>query len=116
METNVWLKSYPSGVPHQVDTHQYTSLTDMLEASLNKHAQAPVSVCMEEWMTYRQLDEQSAALGAWLQAQGLAPGARVALMMPNVPQFMVSMAGIIRAGYTCVTSTPCTPPASWSTS
>ena len=106
METNVWLKSYPSGVPHQVDTHQYTSLTDMLEASLNKHAQAPVSVCMEEWMTYRQLDEQSAALGAWLQAQGLAPGARVALMMPNVPQFMVSMAGIIRAGYTCVNVNP----------
>jgi acyl-CoA synthetase (AMP-forming)/AMP-acid ligase II len=106
METKPWLKSYPPGVPHEVDTAQYTSLIDLLEESFKKNAKAPVSVCMEEWMSYGQLDEQSAAIGAWLQAQGLAPGARVALMMPNVPQFMVCMAAILRAGYTCVNVNP----------
>lgn len=106
MESKPWLNSYPPGVPHEVDTAQYTSLVDLLEESFKKNAKSPVSVCMEEWMSYGQLDVQSAAIGAWLQAQGLEPGARVALMMPNVPQFMVSMAGILRAGYTCVNVNP----------
>ena len=106
METKPWLNSYPQGVPHEVDVSQYTSLVDLLEESFRKNARSPVSVCMEEWMTYAQLDELSAAMGAWLQAQGLEPGARVALMMPNVPQFMVGMAAILRAGYTCVNVNP----------
>ena len=57
-------------------------------------------------MTYGELDQLSAALGAWLQAQGLEPGARVALMLPNVPQFPVTMAAVLRAGYTCVNVNP----------
>ena len=61
---------------------------------------------MERWMTYGQLDELSAALGAWLQAQGLEPGARVAIMLPNMPQFAVTMAAVLRAGYTCVNVNP----------
>ncbi len=101
-----WLKSYPEGVPHDVQPEQYRSLTQLLEESFRKNASRPFSVCMERWMTYRQLDELSAALGAWLQAQGLEPGARVALMLPNIPQFPVSMAGVLRAGYTCVNVNP----------
>jgi acyl-CoA synthetase (AMP-forming)/AMP-acid ligase II len=61
---------------------------------------------MERWMSYGQLDEHSRALGAWLQVQGLAPGARVAVMLPNVPQFLVTMAAILRAGYTVVNVNP----------
>ena len=61
---------------------------------------------MERWMTYGELDEKSADVGAWLQSLGLEPGARVALMMPNVPQFLVVMAAILRAGYTCVNVNP----------
>jgi acyl-CoA synthetase (AMP-forming)/AMP-acid ligase II len=106
MDTKHWLKNYPPGVPHEVDTAQYTSLIDLLDESFKKNARSPVSVCMEEWMSYGLLDELSAAMGAWLQAQGLAPGSRVALMMPNVPQFMVAMAAILRAGYTCVNVNP----------
>ena len=106
MDNKHWLNSYPAGVPHDVDVSQYTSLVDLLEETFKKHAKAPVSVCMEEWMSYGELDQLSAAVGAWLQAQGLEPGARVALMMPNVPQFMVSMAAILRAGYTCVNVNP----------
>ena len=101
-----WLKSYPEGVPHEVDAEQYRSLTHLLEESFRKNASRPFSVCMERWMSYAQLDELSAALGAWLQAQGLEPGARVAIMLPNIPQFAVTMAGILRAGYTCVNVNP----------
>ncbi len=101
-----WLHSYPAGVPHDVDPGQYSSLAQLLEESFRKNATQPFSVCMERWMSYRQLDELSAALGAWLQRLGLEPGARVAIMLPNVPQFAVTMAAILRAGYTCVNVNP----------
>ena len=101
-----WLKSYPEGMPHGVAPEQYRCLTHLLEESFRQNAARPFSVCMERWMTYRQLDELSGALGAWLQAQGLEPGARVAIMLPNIPQFAVAMAGVLRAGYTCVNVNP----------
>jgi long-chain acyl-CoA synthetase len=101
-----WLKNYPDGVPHEINPEQYRSLTQLLEESFKKNASRPFSVCMERWMTYGQLDELSEALGAWLQAQGLEPGARVAIMLPNIPQFAVTMAAVLRAGYTCVNVNP----------
>lgn len=101
-----WLQSYPEGVPHDVHPEQYRSLTHLLEESFRKNAANPFSVCMDRWMSYRQLDELSTALGAWLQAQGLEPGSRVAIMLPNIPQFSVTMAGVLRAGYTCVNVNP----------
>lgn len=102
----IWLKSYPAGVPHEINPDQYRSLTHLLEESFKKNAASPFSVCMERWMSYGQLDELSASLGAWLQSQGLEPGARVAIMLPNIPQFAVTMAAILRAGYTCVNVNP----------
>jgi acyl-CoA synthetase (AMP-forming)/AMP-acid ligase II len=106
MEQKPWLASYPEGVPHDIHPEQYGSLTELLEESLRKNAARPFSVCMERWMTYRQLDELSRALGAWLQSAGLEPGARVAIMLPNIPQFAVTMAAVLRAGYTCVNVNP----------
>jgi long-chain acyl-CoA synthetase len=103
---NFWLKSYPDGVPHTIDPEQYRSLNQLLESSFKKNAARPFSVCMDRWMSYGQLDEQSAALGAWLQHLGLEPDARVAIMLPNIPQFAVTMAGVLRAGYTCVNVNP----------
>lgn len=101
-----WLESYPADVAHDVHPEQFRSLTHMLEESFTKNADRPFSVCMEHWMSYRQLDELSTALGAWLQGLGLEAGARVAIMLPNIPQFSVTMAGILRAGYTCVNVNP----------
>jgi len=101
-----WLEHYPEGVPHDVDPGQYSSLGQLLEESFRKNADRPFSVCMERWMSYRQLDELSAALGAWLHRLGLEPDARVAIMLPNIPQFAVTMAAILRAGYTCVNVNP----------
>lgn len=101
-----WLKSYPEGVPHEIDPEQFTSLNQLLDESFKTHASKPFSVCMDRWMSYRELDQLSSALGAWLQQLGLEPGARVAIMLPNVPQFAVSMAAVLRAGYTCVNVNP----------
>jgi long-chain acyl-CoA synthetase len=101
-----WLKSYPDDVPHEIRPEQYRSLTQLLEESFKKNASRPFSVCMERWMSYGELDGLSAALGAWFQAQGLEPGARIAIMLPNIPQFAVTMAAVLRAGYTCVNVNP----------
>ncbi len=109
METTLekhWLQSYPPGVPHDVDPAQYPSLTALLEESFRKNRDRPFTVCMERWMSYGQLDALSTALGAWLQSRGLPPGARVAIMLPNIPQFAVTMAAVLRAGYTCVNVNP----------
>ncbi len=101
-----WLSHYPPGVPHVVHPEQYRSLSALLEESFRKNARQPVSVCMERWMSYGELEQYSAALGSWLQSRGLSPGARVAVMLPNVPQFLVAMAAVIRAGYTVVNVNP----------
>ena len=101
-----WLKSYPEGVAHDVNTEQFQSLNQLLEDSFKKNASRPFSVCMDQWMSYGQLDELSSALGAWLQSLELEQGARVAIMLPNIPQFSVAMAAVLRAGYTCVNVNP----------
>ena len=101
-----WLASYPDGVPHDIRPEQYHSLAQLLEESFKKFAANPVTVCFDTWMSYRKLDDLSSALGAWLQSTGLEPGSRVAIMLPNVPQFPVTMSGVLRAGYTCVNVNP----------
>ncbi|HVZ44101.1 MAG TPA: AMP-binding protein [Ramlibacter sp.] len=106
MHDRPWLASYPEGVPHEIHPEQYGSLTQLFEESFRLNAARPFSVCMERWTSYRELDQLSQSLGAWLQSRGLEPGARVALMLPNIPQFVVTLAGVIRAGYTCVNVNP----------
>jgi long-chain acyl-CoA synthetase len=105
MQTSV-LQNYPAGVPHDVHPEQYRSLGHLFEESFERHADRPFSVCMEQWMSFGQLDELSKAMGGWLQSRGLEPGARVAIMLPNVPQFAVTMCAVLRAGYTCVNVNP----------
>ena len=101
-----WLKSYPEGVAHEIVPEQFQSLNQLLEDSFKKNAARPFSVCMDRWMSYGELDELSSSLGAWLQSLGLEPDARVAIRLPNVPQFAVTMTAILRAGYTCVNVNP----------
>jgi len=101
-----WLKSYPAGVPAEIDYTQYRSLVQLLEESFKKFATHNAFVCMGKTMTYAELDQMSARLGAWLQSRGLKKGARVALMMPNVLQYPVAIAAVLRAGYTVVNVNP----------
>ena len=101
-----WLKSYPAGIPNEIDVNQYKSLVQLLEESFTKFADRNAYVCMDKFLTYRELDALSKKVGAWLQSKGLQKGARVAIMMPNVLQNPVVMAAILRAGYIVVNVNP----------
>ncbi len=99
-----WLQSYPEGVPATVEPTG--TLVDLLDTSFHQHASRQAALFLNQPITFRTLDEQSTALGAWLQGKGLARGARVALMMPNLPQYMVAIAAVLRAGYAVVNVNP----------
>src|SRR3954453_21058702 len=102
----IWLKHYPAGVPSDIDLTQYSSLVELLEESFAKFAKRKAFICMDKAITYREIDEASTALGAFLQSKGLQKGARVALMMPNVLQYPVATAAALRAGYAVVNVNP----------
>ena len=102
----IWLKSYPPGVPAEIDVNQYASLREVLEESCAKFGSRPAYSCMGRTITFAELDRLSAAFGAFLQARGVTKGARVALMMPNVLQYPVCLFGILRVGCTVVNVNP----------
>jgi long-chain acyl-CoA synthetase len=101
-----WLKHYPPGVPAEIDPSRYPSLVAMLEESFQANATKEACVCMGKTLTYAELDSASRAFAAWLQSKGLQRGARVAIMMPNVLQYPVTIAAILRAGLTGVNVNP----------
>ena len=102
----IWLKQYPAGVPADIDVTQYTSLVELLEESFAKFSDRKAFICMDKSISYRDLDEMSLALAAYLQSKGLQKGTRVALMMPNVLQYPASTAAVLRAGYAVVNVNP----------
>ncbi|WP_334155010.1 long-chain-fatty-acid--CoA ligase [Tepidimonas sp.] len=101
-----WLKHYPEGVPTEIDPSRYRSLVALMEESFAKYADRPAySFLGKEW-TYREVDEASRAVAGYLQSLGLQRGERVAVMMPNVPQYPIAVAAILRAGYVLVNVNP----------
>jgi len=106
MTESIWLKSYPAGVPAKVDVGVYNSLVDLMEESFGKHAAAVAYSFMGQDLSYSQTDTWSLAFAAYLQNLGLVKGDRVAVMMPNVPQYPVAVAGILRAGLVLVNVNP----------
>src|SRR5947209_15049855 len=102
----IWLKQYPAGVPADIDVTQYSSLVELREESFAKFRDRKAFICMDKSISYRDLDEMSAALAAYLQSKGLQKGARVALMMPNVLQYPISTAAALRAGFAVVNVNP----------
>jgi len=102
----IWLKHYPPGVSAEIDPSRYASLVAMLEESFAKYRERMAFICMDKGLTYGETDEMSRAFGAWLQSRGLAKGARVAIMMPNVLQYPVATCAILRAGFTVVNTNP----------
>ncbi len=102
----IWLKSYPPNMPTEIDPDQYGSLVQLLEESFTKFADRNAYVCMDKFLTYKELDTYSRQMAAWLQSRGLKKGARVAVMMPNVLQYPIAIAAILRAGFTVVNVNP----------
>ncbi|MCG6116499.1 MAG: AMP-binding protein, partial [Mesorhizobium sp.] len=101
-----WLQHYPSGVPAELPELPFASLVDLLEDSFKRFADRPVFKFMGHAMTYREMDVASRNFAAYLQAKGLKRGDRVALMMPNVLQYPVAVAGVLRAGMVVVNTNP----------
>jgi len=102
----IWLKQYPAGVPAEIDVNQYPSLVALLDESFRRYADRTAYKFMGTSISFRQVDQASAAFAGWLQGQGLAKGDRVAVMMPNVPQYPVAVAAILRAGLVVVNVNP----------
>jgi long-chain acyl-CoA synthetase len=102
----IWLKSYPPGVPAEIDPSQYSSVADLFEESFREYRDKPAFVCMGKQISYGELDVLSRKLAAWFQSKGIARGARIAIMMPNVLQYPVAIAAILRAGYVVVNVNP----------
>ena len=102
----LWLRHYPPGVPSEIDAVRYPSLVAMFEESFTKYADREACACMGKSLTYADLEKTSRALAAWLQNLGLKRGARVAIMMPNVLQYPIAIAAILRAGCTVVNVNP----------
>ncbi len=101
-----WLKSYPPGVPADIDPSAYPSVVSLFEESFSRHRDSRAYVCMDKALTFGEVDSLSMALGAWLQGRGLKRGARVAIMMPNVLQYPVAVAAVLRAGFIAVNVNP----------
>ena len=101
-----WLKNYPPGVPADIDPSVYPSLVSLLEESFTKYRTAKAYVCMDKAITFGEVDSYSRALAAWLQSRGLRKGARVAIMMPNVLQYPIAVAAVLRAGLIAVNVNP----------
>lgn len=102
----IWLKSYPPGVPADIDASRYASLVDLIEESMTAFAGRTAFTCMGKSLSYRDYDEFSAALAAYFQSLGLTKGARIGVMMPNVLQHPIASTAILRAGYIVVNINP----------
>jgi len=102
----IWLKSYPKGIPAEIDVNEYQSVRELFEESVGKYASRPAFTCMGKTITFAELDTLSNAFGAWLQGIGCKKGARVAVMMPNILQYPVVTFGALRAGCTVVNVNP----------
>jgi long-chain acyl-CoA synthetase len=101
-----WLKSYPDGVPHQVDESQFESLNDLFAQSFAQYGSRLAFDCMGKKITYKELDELSWQFAAYLQSSGLKKGDRIALMMPNLLQYPIALLGSLRAGCVVVNVNP----------
>ena len=106
MTDRIWLKSYPEGVPADIDVTLYPSVVALMEESFKKYAKRVAYSFMGKDTTYAQTDSLSQAFAAYLQSLGLVKGDRVAIMMPNVPQYPVAVAAILRAGLVLVNINP----------
>ena len=106
MSDRPWLSAYPQGVPADIDTSQYSSLVALMEEAFSKHAGKVAYSFMGKELSFAEVDAQSRAFAAYLQSLGLQRGDRVALMMPNIPQYPVAVAAVLRAGFVVVNVNP----------
>ncbi|CAM4211141.1 AMP-binding protein [Psychrobacter arenosus] len=102
----IWLSQYPESIPATINPDAYENATLLFEECFERYRHHPMTICMGVTHTYGEVDSASIAIGAWLQSQNIPKGSVVALMMPNIPQYLPTMIGIMRAGYICTPVNP----------
>ena len=102
----IWLKHYPEGVPAEVNASVYPTLVEVMDAAFKRHAELPAYKMMGKSISFAQVDEASRALAGYFQSLGLEKGDRVAIMMPNVFQYPIAVAAVLRAGFVVVNVNP----------
>ena len=106
MTDRPWLAAYPQGVPADIDPTQYASLVALMDEAFRQYADRVAYSFMGKDISFAQTDTLSRAFAAYLQGLGLVKGDRVAIMMPNVPQYPVVVAAVLRAGFVVVNVNP----------
>jgi long-chain acyl-CoA synthetase len=101
-----WLKSYPPGVPAEIDPTRLRSLAELLRQACTAYRERTAYEQMGRTMTFAQLDELSRDFAAWLQAAGMVKGDRVAIMLPNTLQYPIALFGALRSGLVVVNTNP----------
>jgi long-chain acyl-CoA synthetase len=102
----IWLKSYPAGVPAQIDVDEFESIGQLFERSVRAFRDRVAYINMGTSITYGELDGHTRNFAAYLQSLGLPKGTRIAVMMPNLLQYPICIYGILRGGYTVVNCNP----------
>ncbi|MFQ0813857.1 long-chain fatty acid--CoA ligase [Brucella anthropi] len=105
-QEKIWFKSYPAGVPHEIDLSDSLSIGDMISASCRQFPGSPAFTCMGKDLSFKELDDHSRALAAFFQSRGLVKGDRVAVMMPNILHYPIAFTAILRAGFVVVNVNP----------
>ncbi|MCX4029269.1 AMP-binding protein [Endozoicomonas sp. SM1973] len=107
MTVDFWKDKYPTGIPREISTGEFTSILDVFEASCKKFGDLPAFSNLGQVLTYRQLDQLSSQFAAYLQNEtDLKPGDRIAIQMPNILQFPIATFGALRAGLIVVNTNP----------
>ena len=105
-DTRPWLKNYPSKIPANINPDEYSTLVELLEDTFKKYKNQSAFSVMGKELTFAQIDKMSTQFGAYLQSRGLEPGDKIALMMPNMLQYPISLFGALRAGLVVVNTNP----------
>lgn len=102
----IWLPQYPKGVPVEINPDHYSSLVDFMDARVKEYANKPAYENLGVIMTYKEVDAQAQNFAAFLQKKGLKKGDRIAVQMPNIIQYAISVMGALKAGLTVVNTNP----------
>ena len=101
-----WLKSYPEGVPAEIDLGAYASIVDIFHQSCASYRERTAYLNFDRALSFGDLDRHSRDFAAWLQSKGMRKGDRIALMMPNILQYPIALFGAMRAGMVIVNTNP----------
>ncbi len=106
MDNRPWLKTYPTGVPANINPDEYPDLITLFEKIFTKYKKQVAFICMDKHLTFEAIDKMSNQFGAYLHSRGLEPGDKIALMMPNLLQYPIALFGALRAGLIVVNTNP----------